>query len=274
MPRIKVNNISLNYQEQGSGAETILFVHGLLFNHRMFSEQVDALKSDYRCISVDLRGQGESEITRSGYDMDTLTGDIGALIRALDCAPCHFVGLSMGGFIGLRLAIRNPQLLSSLSLLDTTADAEPRENLFKYHLLSYVGRVFGFRPVIGQLLSIMFAKETLESESCREMVEYWKQQLASNNRTGSVRAAMGAIKREGVSQQLASINTPTLIMVGDQDVATPVDKSERMHRGIAQSELKIIAGAGHSSCIERAEAVTGALSSFIRANSPAIMGSE
>jgi pimeloyl-ACP methyl ester carboxylesterase len=173
MPRAKFNDITLNYSEHGSGSEIILFVHGLLFNHRMFDAQVDALKSGYRCIAVDLRGQGGSEITRGGYDMDSLTEDIRAFIKTLDIAPCHFVGLSMGGFIGLRMAIRYPQLLSSLSLLDTTADPEPRENLFKYHLLAYTGRLFGFRPVISQLMPIMFARQTLEDESLRETVEHW-----------------------------------------------------------------------------------------------------
>ena len=125
------------------------------------------------------------------------------------------------------------------------------------------GRVFGFRPVIGQLLPLMFGKATLEAESHRERVEYWKQQISSNNRVGSTRAAMGVIGREGVFEQLARINTPTLIIVGDQDVATPVVKSERMHEEITHSELKIIPGAGHSSCIEQPEAVARALSSFI-----------
>ena len=266
MPSVNVNGVNLYYTEQGSGPETILFVHGLLFNHRMFNAQIDTLKSSYRCIAVDLRGQGESEITRDGYDMDTLSEDIRAFITALNSAPCHFVGLSMGGFIGLRLAIRYPRLLSSLSLLDTTADPEPGENLFKYHLMAYTGRIFGFRPVINQLMPIMFAGNTLKDDSSREVVEYWRQQMASNNRVGSARAAMGVIKREGVYEQLDRIDTPTLIIVGDQDVATPVVKSERMHKGIANSELKIIAGAGHSSCIENPEAVTRALSAFIGAH--------
>ena len=132
MPKITVNGVSLNYQEQGKGEETILFVHGLLFNHHMFDAQVDAFKSNYRCIAFDLRGQGESEVTRKGYDMGNLTRDTVALIKALDCGPCHFVGLSMGGFIGMRLAISHPKLLRSLSLLATSADPEPGENVFKY----------------------------------------------------------------------------------------------------------------------------------------------
>ena len=253
----------LNYQEQGTGDETILFVHGLLFNHRMFDAQVEALKSNYRCIAFDLRGQGDSEVTRNGYDIDNLTRDTVALIEALDCGPCHFVGLSMGGFIGLRLAINHPQMLHSLSLLDTSADPEPAENIFRYRMMALIGRIFGFWPLMGQLLPIMFGKDTLEDEASRETLEYWKRQLRNNNRVGSSRAAMGVIGREGVYRQLGQIKTPTLVIVGEQDVATTKDKSERMHQAISHSEMLVISSAGHSSSVEKPAEVTQALQKFI-----------
>ena len=263
MPKIRVNGVSLNYQEQGKGEETILFVHGLLFNHHMFGAQVDALKSNYRCIAFDLRGQGESEVMRNGYDIDNLTRDTVALIKALDCGPCHFVGLSMGGFIGMRLAIRHPKLLRSLSLLDTSADPEPEENVFKYKMLAIIGRVFGFRPLMGQLLPIMFAKDTLEDETKGETLEYWKQQLSKNNRAGSSRAAAGVIERKGVYQKIGQIKAPTLIIVGEQDIATTVETSERMHKAISHSEMLVISAAGHSSSIEKPGEVTQALQKFL-----------
>ena len=263
MPKIKVNGVSLNYHERGSGEETILFVHGLLFNHHMFDAQVEDLSSNYRCIAFDLRGQGESEVTRNGYDIDNLTRDTIALIEALDCGPCHFVGLSMGGFIGMRLAINHRHLLRTLSLLETSADPEPGENVFKYRLMAFIGRTIGLRFLVGQVSPILFAKATLEDESKSELVEHWTKQISDNDRAGSSRAAMGVIKRKGVYDQLGQINTPTLIVVGDQDIATVPEKSERMHTAIAHSELLMIADAGHSSSIEQPEKVTHALKKFI-----------
>lgn len=265
MPTIKVNGVSLSYEEYGQGAETILFVHGLLFNNHMFDPQIEAFKANYRCIGVDLRGQGKSEVTRSGYDIDNLTNDTLALIEALDCGPCHLVGLSMGGFIGMRLAINHPQVLRSLSLLETSADPEPKENLFKYRLMMYTGRIFGFRPLIGQLLPIMFASDTLADGEQAGMLEYWKQQLADNDKIGSSRAAKGVIGRDGVYQHLGKITTPTLIVVGDQDVATTPEKAKRMHEAIKGSQLVTIPGAGHSSSIEKPAEVTRALQAFITA---------
>ncbi|MBF6592693.1 MAG: alpha/beta hydrolase [Ktedonobacterales bacterium] len=103
MPTSIVNGARLYYEEHGAGPETILFAHGLLWSGRMFDAQVAALRDRYRCVTFDFRGQGQSEVTRGGYDMETLTEDTAALIATLGAAPCHFAGLSMGGFVGLRL---------------------------------------------------------------------------------------------------------------------------------------------------------------------------
>ena len=88
MPRLCVNGATIHYEEHGTGPETIVFAHGLLWSVRMFDRQVDALKDRYRCITFDFRGQGQSEVTATGYDMDTLAADAAALIESLRCAPC------------------------------------------------------------------------------------------------------------------------------------------------------------------------------------------
>ena len=96
MPKIRINGADIHYEERGSGEETIVFAHGFLFSGRMFNPQVEALADRYRCITYDHRGQGQSEVTKDGYDIDSLTEDARALIEVLDLAPCHFLGLSMG----------------------------------------------------------------------------------------------------------------------------------------------------------------------------------
>lgn len=122
MPTLQVNGAQLYYEDRGSGAETILFAHGLLFDHCLFEAQVAAFQDRNLCVTFDFRGQGQSEVTPGGYDMDTLAEDAAALMDALALWPCHFVGVSMGGFVGLRLALHYPEMLHSLSLLDTSAD--------------------------------------------------------------------------------------------------------------------------------------------------------
>ncbi len=229
----------------------------------MFQKQIDVLKEKYRCITFDFRGQGQSEVTPSGYDMDTLADDAAALIEELECDPCHFAGLSMGGFTGMRLAIRRPDLLKSLILMETSADPEPQENIGRYRLLNFISRWFGMGLVANRVMPIMFGQKFLNDPNRVEEREEWKQRLASNHKVGISRAVNGVINRDGVYGKLDEITTPTLIIVGDQDVATVPAKSERMHGRIKDSQLVVIPGAGHTSTVEEPEAVLAAISEFV-----------
>lgn len=258
----QVNGTRLYYEETGNGPETIVFSHGLLMDAAMFSGQIEALRDRFRCISYDHRGQARSEVAETGYDMDTLTDDAAALIRELDCAPCHFVGLSMGGFVGMRLAIQHADLLRSLVLMETTADPEPDKTKSSYRRLAFIGRWLSFRLVLRPLMKIMFGRSFLEDPEKAATREQWRSHLLSLNPAGTARAAHGVIDREGVYDLLGTINTPTLIIVGEEDVATPPKISERMKAAISGARLELIPGAGHSSSIEQPEAVTRVIEEF------------
>lgn len=266
MPYLEIKNSAIYYEEAGSGPETIVFSHGLLMSSKMFRDQVQALSSRYRCIAYDHRGQGQSEVSKTGYDMDSLTEDAVEVIRQLACAPCHFAGLSMGGFVGMRLAIRHPELLRSLILMETTADPEPEENKGPYRRLAFIGRWLSYRLVANPVMKIMFGKTFLEDSARSDTRAFWKKHLMSLHRSGTSQAAHGVIDRDGVYDQLGRIDTPTLILVGDQDVATPLSKSERMQGAIKGSKLQVIPHAGHSATIEEPTAITIALRDFLNQN--------
>ena len=229
----------------------------------MFHKQIDALKDRFRCVTFDFRGQGQSEVTEDGYDMDTLAEDAAALIEMLELDPCHFAGLSMGGFIGMRLAIRRPQLLKSLTLLETSADPEPQENLSQYRVLNFIARWFGLGLVASRVMPIMFGITFLTDPDRKEERDEWRSRMAGNHRVGISRAVGGVINRDGVFGQIDEIKIPTLIIVGDQDVATVPAQSERMHGRIDGSEMVVIAGAGHTSSLEEPDAVNAALEDFL-----------
>lgn len=263
MPTIRVNGAELHYRDDGAGPQTIVFAHGLLWSGWMFDEQVAALADRYRCVRLDFRGQGQSQITRSGYDMETLYADAVGLIAALGLAPCHFLGLSMGGFVGMRIGARRPELLRSLVLMETSADPEPSENIPRYRTLSWVARCFGLAPVAGQVMPIMFGEKFLADASRAALRADCRRRLLENDRVGITRAVRGVIEREGVYDEIGRITLPTLVMVGDQDTATTPAKARRIHERIQGSKLVIIPGAGHTSSVEEPAFVNRALESFL-----------
>jgi pimeloyl-ACP methyl ester carboxylesterase len=263
MPHLRVNGTTLYYEDSGGTGEAVVFSHGLLFSADMFEAQVRALAPRYRCIRYDHRGQGRSADPGGRlHDIEDVTNDAESLIRALGVAPCHFVGLSMGGFVGMRLAARHPELLRTLTLLETSADPEPEENVPRYRLLALVSRWIGLRAVIGRVMPILFSRSFLADPSRAAERALWRNRLASNRRS-IVRAVHGVIERRGVAGELPLVRVPTLVIVGEEDVATVPAKAERIHALIPGSALVRIAGAGHSSCIEQPERVNEELGSFL-----------
>lgn len=255
MPYADLNDANIHYTDTGGDGETIVFSHGLLFSGAMFEAQIAHLRDRYRCIAFDHRGQGQSGVTDDGYDIETLTTDAAELIRHLDIGPCHFVGLSMGGFVGMRLAAQHPELLETLTLLDTSAESEPHENGPKYRMLNFVARWVGLWAVTGSVKPILFGQTFLNDPSRASEKEKWTKAVASNDRIGITRAVQGVIDRKECTGLLSKIKIPVGIGVGDEDVATVPAKSESIHAAIKGSELQVFKGAGHSSSIETPEQV-------------------
>ncbi|CAN6960200.1 alpha/beta fold hydrolase [Psychrobacter okhotskensis] len=266
MPTIEVNNANINYEDSAPNdtqKPVMVFAHGLLWNTRIYDKQVEHFQDRYRCIAFDFRGQGQSQITKDGYDMDTLADDAIALLAALDIDSCHYVGLSMGGFVGQRIAIRRPELLKSLTLIDTSADAEDPDNIPGYKKLMTAIRWLGMKRVSKKVMPIMFGSTFLEDKSRKADQKEWLAMLNGNRKGGVVKATMGVIERDAIYDQIDRITTPTLIIVGDEDVATPYAKAERMHFAIDGSKLAIIKGSGHTSTVEEPEQVNKVLSQFL-----------
>jgi pimeloyl-ACP methyl ester carboxylesterase len=163
----------------------------------------------------------------------------------------------------MRLAIRKPELLKSLMLLETSADPEPKENIGQYRLLNFISRWFGLRLVANKVMPIMFGEKFLNDPARTNEKKEWRERLIANHRIGISRAVNGVINRAGVYDQLSKIKIPTLIIVGDQDVATVPAKAERIHARISGSKLVTISGAGHTSTVEEPVAVNAAIEEFL-----------
>jgi 3-oxoadipate enol-lactonase len=267
MPTIHVNGVDLFYKESGSGPETIVFSHGLLMDHAMFEPQRAAFEKQYRVIAYDHRAQGQSQDPGQGYDMDTLADDAAALITALNAAPCHFAGLSMGGFVGMRLAAHHPALLRTLTLMNTTATREKLPNRIKYGVLAQLVKLLSPAPFTPIAVKELFGQTTRSSASRRPMLEQWTAKLRSRPRNiaPSLLAVMN--RREFTAEELALIRCPTLIITGEDDTAQPPRNSDSMMAGIRGAKAVRIPGAGHSSSLETPEAVTAAMRELLEGSS-------
>jgi pimeloyl-ACP methyl ester carboxylesterase len=260
---LRINGTELYYEDTGGRGPAILFSHGLLWDTSLFAPQIAALKSRYRCVAYDHRGQGRSaDSNRRAIDMDTLFSDAAALIEALNLKPVHVCGLSMGGFVAMRLAARRPDLVRSLLLLDTSADPESPEDALKFRTWNGITRCFGVGFLVDAAMPSMLGKSTLSNPARAGERDSWRRRMRSN-RPSLWRAINGVIERPSVYHELSRISAPTLVMVGEEDTVTEPAKAERIAAAIAGAKLVRIPRAGHIATVEEPQAVTQAISDFL-----------
>ncbi len=271
MPTIDVNGTTLYYVDTGPGStgETIVLSHGLLWGTELFEPQIEALRARYRCIAWDHRGQGQSAADphRTVIGIELVWQDAVALLEALGTGPVHFCGLSMGGFVALRMGARRPDLVKSLILIETSSDPEPVENLGKYRVLTRLVKALGQRlsmPLIrSQVLPIMLGRSILSDPSRAADVRRFGDIMG---RRGDIwRAVNGVIERAGIHSELSRVTAPAVVIVGEEDVATVPAKAEKIASAIAQAAVVRIPRAGHSSTVEEPALVTAAIDEFLRA---------
>lgn len=260
MPHALVNGTEIYYEDRGpKDAPVLFFSHGLLFSTKLFAPQIEALSASFRCVAYDHRGQGRSGRSKdASISMELLFQDAALLIEHLHLGRVHFVGLSMGGFVGMRLAARRPDLVRSLVLCETSADREPEENVLKYRALAQIARVLGVRAVADRVMPILFGKSTLADPARRADVDAWRAMLVANENS-IWRAVNGVIDRVAILPELPQVKCPTLVVVGEEDTATPVARAERIWRAIDGARIVHVPGAGHSSTLEQPELVTRAI---------------
>ncbi|MGH3459489.1 alpha/beta fold hydrolase [Aeromicrobium sp.] len=261
MPIAHVNGADIHYTDTGAppgrpDAPTVVFGHGLLFSGWMFTHQVEALKDEYRCVTIDWRSQGKSPAARNGHDMDTLTLDLVALLDELGLDVVHYVGLSMGGYVGMRFAARHPDRVLSLALLDTDAGPEDPDVQTKYRMLATAYRFVGMRPLRKQVVPIMFGPTFRDNPAGQAVIEHWLTQLKTNSKAGMRRAVLGVTDRLPVSDEVSGIRARTIVVVGAHDIATTPVKAEAIATAIDGAKLEIVPDCGHSSTVEQPEVLT------------------
>src|SRR3954467_15371271 len=114
MPKVKANNITIHYEQQGTG-EPLMLIPYLSADHACYAFQVAEYAKHFTCISLDLRGTGESDHSEGAYSTEDLADDVAAVMAALGISRAHVSGLSLGAATGMWLAAKYPQMVTSLS---------------------------------------------------------------------------------------------------------------------------------------------------------------
>ena len=252
-----VNGITLGYDDVGAGLP-VVYLHGYPHDRTLWLPQIGALTIPTRALACDLRGFGES--SGEALSVDDYAADIVALLEHLEIRKAVIVGLSMGGYAAFAVWRRAPSLVRALVLADTKAGADDAAARERRNAQMAVAHARGSGAIADLLLPAMVGKTTREQRS--EVAEAVRTMLARAHVDAIVGALTALRDRPDSAPTLATITVPTLIVVGDEDVITPVADARAMHAAIRGSRLEIIAGAGHLSNLERPAAFNHVLSEF------------
>lgn len=258
MPTAQLNGQQIYFEDTGGDLPVVVFSHGLLMDHRMFAPQVEALRGHYRCITWDERGHGKTGDASTAFSYYDSADDLAALLKFLGINGAVLAGMSQGGYLSLRAALKHPALVRALILIDTQARPESPANLPVYKEListwATKGMDDGLAATIEHIiLGTGYADAALWKQS-------WKMQKAAN----LMQIFNTLATRDNLSEAIRGISVPTLVIHGDADNAIPIADAREMADAIAGSEFAAIAGAGHAANLTHAAAVNPHVIRFLK----------
>ena len=244
MPKIHVNEIDINYEISGQG-QPILFIHGLGSSLRDWELQVPFFAKQYRVVAFDVRGHGRSDKPPGPYSIRQFAADAAGLIRALDIAPAHIVGISLGGMIAFQLATDAPDLVRSLVIVNAAPEFVARTAKERFQVLQrkLIVRLLGMRKM-GEVLGKRLFIKPEQADLRRTFADRW----ADNDRR-AYRDAMLSILGWSVAHRLGTIRCPALVIAADEDY-TPVSVKEAYAARMQNAELAVIRDSRHATPVE------------------------
>lgn len=253
MPKIKANGITMNYDQQGTG-EPLILIPYLSADQACYAFQVAEYAKHFTCISLDLRGTGETDKTEGAYSTEDLADDVAAFMQAMGISRAHISGLSLGAAIGMWLAAKHPENVASLSL----HSAWPKTDAYMKSVIQSFQHTVRAMGSVPEMVVLALFPWCLTPELYSAKPDYI-QQLAAFVRSRpaqSVESFMqqsDAVMHHDVEGHLSRITAPTLITFGRHDVATSTRFADPLRGAIHNSELLIFEGCAHAPIYEHVE---------------------
>lgn len=277
-----VNGTELRVEELGSGEQTVVFASNPFTNRALYDAPIAALSGDYRCLRYDHRGQGDSGFgaTQRSPDLlgtEGLYEDAVALLDQLGVESCHWVGSSIGGFVGVRVAARHPELVRSLVLLGFSTRRLSKADLRQVDMMIRMLRASRWlgpvgtsvhRRVTERVMQNMFGTTFMSDPARTDERELWRERFAAQLVPEGAPMFRAVFGHPGTPPGLlAEIQAPTEIIAGEDELARfdeARDDVVQAQRDIPDARLVTVPGAGHMILVEQPEAGTAAITEFIR----------
>lgn len=254
--------LEIGYDLQGPvDAPVVVLGHCFVANRDLWRAQVDPLlNAGLRVLRYDARGHGDSSTPAPPFTLAEMADDVVALLDALDIDQVHFCGISMSSMVGHHLALNHGQRLRSLVLSSTCSrysEAQRAGWTARFEQLAQSGAA----AVVDDIMPRWFTQDSLDNNV--HGVQLMRQGFVAMD--DAVRLCiMKGLRDIDTTAALQQVDLPTLVIVGDQDIATPPDRAQVVHQAIAGSQLQFIERCGHIPPTEQPAAFTRLLIEFLQ----------
>jgi 3-oxoadipate enol-lactonase len=254
-----VGDTEIAFDDIGSGLP-VVFLHAFPLNRTMWDPQVTALVGECRCIPIDLRGFGDS-VASPPYTVDQYADDVIGVLDTLQIERAVIVGLSLGGYVAFALWRRHRARVRALLLADTRAGADTAEGIAKRRELIALAEAQGNSAVANVQIAALVGKTTRDKRP--DIYDAIHRMIAQAPVKGVIGALEAMIARPDSTLTLSTIDVPTMIVVGSEDVPTPPKEAHALHDAIPGSRIEILQQAGHLSNVERPAAFNTVVTEFL-----------
>src|SRR6202171_3688922 len=260
MERVRSDDVEIFYEIRGSGPPVVL-LHPFPCHHEFWNPVAEALDSRYRLILPDPRGRGDSEIGEGPALMQKHAGDVARVLDAAGVGKAAFVGCSIGGYILFEFWRRFRARVGALRLCDKTPHADTAEG--RANRLRAAAAVLeqGTEPFIESMIPKLMGRTTVGARP--DLVEGARAMMRKMSAEDISLVLRGMAERPDSVADLKSIDVPTLIVIGEEDVLSTLADGELMRQNIAGSQLKVVPKAGHYAPWEQPELVGKVLRQFL-----------
>lgn len=264
MPFVTANGIRMYYEQEGEGPD-LLFVSGLGADRNCWGSQLSALRGRFRITVYDNRGAGRSDAPDEPYTTRQMADDAAALLDAIGIGRTHVVGTSMGGQIAQELASHYPQKVERLVLACTRMKAGPVRKLMapiNRFLSNHDAEIDRVQRILLTMPWVMTAAFMSDDDKVLQALEGAKADPSPMKVYAFLRQHDASAAHDS-SAHIGRITAPTLVLVGAEDILTPVSASEALAAAIPGAKLRVLPRGGHAFFMEYAGDVNAALLEFL-----------
>lgn len=258
--KTQANGITIGYSDRGTGLP-VVFLHAFPLNRTMWTAQEDVLSSQFRIITIDLRGHGESDAPLWHYSLDQSADDVRALLDHLSIQQAVLVGLSMGGYVLFAFYRTYAERVKGLVLADTRAQADTPEGKEGRSQMAQTAYKKGPTAIADIMIPKLLSPATIQTRP--EVVQRVRAMIEGNQISGIAGDLMAMAERLDSVPLLKQIACPTQIIVGELDRATPPADAKLMAEQIPGARLALIPNAAHLANLEQPEAFNQIICSFM-----------